>query len=159
MDLWLMNKWIKRYDTSCIRYGMRLRCDRDIDPEVRRACKEFCKWLRLKYEFPVRIPIYLKNSAMIRAMDGEMVSATFFGPYDKYQEPYIRVAVGDYQELLKKKQKDDILASYICSIAHELTHYYQWLNGVELTPIGEERQAGRYASLILKKYAETRKHP
>lgn len=159
MDLWLMNKWIKRYDTSCIRYGMRLRCDRDIDPEVRRACKEFFKWLRLKYEFPVRVPIYLKNSAMIRAMDGEMVSATFFGPYDKYQEPYIRVAVGDYQELLKKKQKDDILASYICSIAHESTHYYQWLNGVELTPIGEERQASRYASLILKKYAETRKHP
>lgn len=59
----------------------------------------------------------------------------------------------------EKRQKDDILASYICSIAHELTHYYQWLNGVELTPIGEERQASRYASLILKKYAETREHP
>ncbi len=159
MNLWLMNKWIKRYDTSRIRHGMRLRCDKNINPEVKRACKEFCKWLRTEYEFPVRIPIYLKNSSMIRAMDGEMVSATFFGPFDKYQEPYIRVAVGDYEELLEKKKKDNILASYICSIAHELTHYYQWINGVELTSIGEERQANRYANLILNEYAETREHP
>ena len=159
MNLWLMNKWIKRYDTSRIRHGMRLRCDKNINPEVKRAGKEFCKWLRTEYEFPVRIPIYLKNSSMIRAMDGEMVSATFFGPFDKYQEPYIRVAVGDYEELLEKKKKDNILASYICSIAHELTHYYQWINGVELTSIGEERQANRYANLILNEYAETREHP
>ena len=159
MNLWLMNKWIKRYDTSRIRHGMRLRCDKNINPEVKRACKEFCKWLRTEYEFPVRIPIYLKNSSMIRAMDGEMVSATFFGPFDKYQEPYIRVAVGDYEELLEKKKKDNILASYICSIAHELTHYYQWINGVELTSIGEERQANRHANLILNEYAETREHP
>ncbi len=78
---------------------MRLRCDKNIDPEVRRACIEFCKWLRSKYEFPMRVPIYLKDSVAIKAMDGEMVSATFLRPYDKYQEPYIRVAVGDYQKL------------------------------------------------------------
>lgn len=159
MDLWTAKKWIKRYDTARTRHGVRLRCDKNIDSEVRRTCKEFCRWLRLEYEFPVRVPIYLKASATISAMDGEQVSATFFGPYDKYQEPYIRVAVGDYQELLKKRGKDDALASYICSIAHELTHYFQWLNGIELTAIGEERQASRYASLILEKYAETREHP
>lgn len=159
MDLWTMKKWVQRYDTSCIRHGVRLRCDKEIDPEVRRACKEFCQWLRMEYEFPMRVPIYLKNSALIKAMDKEMVSATFFGPYDKYQEPYIRVAAGDYQELLKKRGKDNALASYLHSIAHELTHYFQWLNGIELTPIGTERQAGRYAGLILDKYAETREHP
>lgn len=154
-----MKNWVKRYDISRIRKGVRLRCDKDIDPEVRRACKEFCKWLRTEYEFPVRVPIYLKNSSRLKAMDGEMASATFFVPYDQYQEPYIRVAVGDYQELLKKRGKDNALAAYICSMAHELTHYFQWVNGIELTPIGEERQAVRYAGLILDKYAETREHP
>lgn len=60
---------------------------------------------------------------------------------------------------MKKRGKDNALVSYLHSIAHELTHYFQWLNGIELTPIGTERQAVRYAGLILDKYAETREHP
>ncbi len=85
MDLWIMRKWEKRYDISCIRHGVRLRCDKNIDPEVRRACIEFCKWLRSKYEFSMRVPIYLKDSVTIKAMDGEMVSATFQKKNFKYR--------------------------------------------------------------------------
>lgn len=61
-------------------------------------------------------------------MTGNWFLLLFFGPYDIYVEPYIRVAVGDYKELLKTEQKDDVLAGYLCSIAHELTHYFQWIN-------------------------------
>lgn len=51
------------------------------------------------------------------------------------------------------------LAATLSTIAHELTHYFQWINSLQLTPIGEERQAARYAGYILDEYAETREHP
>jgi hypothetical protein len=43
-------------------------------------------------------------------------------------------------------------------MAHELTHYFQWLNQLDLTLIGEERQAKRYAHLIVEDYADTKEH-
>ena len=92
-------------------------------------------------------------------MDGELVSATCFQPYNKKEEPYIRVSTGDYPELLRKSGKNNALAAILCSIAHELTHYFQWINGIELTEIGRERQATAYGKIIIREYSETRAHP
>lgn len=39
-------------------------------------------------------------------------------------------------------------------MAHELTHYFQWINALKLTPIGRERQANAYARYITDEYAE-----
>lgn len=41
---------------------------------------------------------------------------------------------------------------------HELTHYFQWVNSLNLTPIGQERQATKYARYIMDEYAATREH-
>ena len=54
---------------------------------------------------------------------------------------------------------DNALAAILGSIAHELTHYFQWVNGLQLTNTGEERQAKRNKRFVLDKYAETREHP
>lgn len=159
MNVWKLNTWKKIYKTANVRCGLRLRCEKNVDPEVKRACKEFCKWLRKEYKFPIRVVIYLKEKCTVKAMDGEEVSAIFFRPDDKYVEPYIKVSTGDYIESVNECGKDNTLAGYLHSIAHELTHYYQWINDLELTLIGEERQAYRYADKILEDYAETREHP
>ena len=45
------------------------------------------------------------------------------------------------------------------SVAHELTHYFQWVNGLELTAIGEERQAAYYADIIIDEYMDVYYHP
>ncbi|MED4002555.1 hypothetical protein [Priestia aryabhattai] len=84
-----------------------------------------------------------------------MVSATFFAPYDKQEEPYIRIATGDYMELLHELGKDDALASILNSIAHELGHYYQWIDDDEL----EEESAEGTADYIMGLYSDTRDHP
>ena len=73
--------------------------------------------------------------------------------------PYIRIAVGYYQEQTQKRGVDNTLATILWNIAHELTHYFQWINNLELTPMGEERQATNHANRILDEYAETRDHP
>ena len=57
------------------------------------------------------------------------------------------------------KVKRQINPAILLTIAHELTHYFQWINALKLTPIGQERQATKYARYILDEYAETREHP
>lgn len=63
-------------------------------------------------------------------------------------EPYIKVATGSYAELCRSDGKDDALAA----ILYTLTHYFQWLNQLELTPAGAERQANRCAGEIVAWY-------
>ena len=85
---------------------------------------------------------------------------TFWSMYDDYNiEPHIRVAAGDYTDLCHKWGKDSALTAILSTIVHELTHYFQWINALKLTPIGQERQATNYARYILDEYAETREHP
>ena len=161
MHIWTMTKWQKiyiKYDPDR-RRGLRLRFDKMVNTEVRRACKEFCIWLRKEYVFPKRIVIYVKASTNIKARDGEMVSATILLPYDKDAEPYIKISTGDYEEMKEKYGKDDALARIIRSFAHELTHYFQWINNLKLTDVGEERQANAYSNFILDEYSDTRQHP
>ena len=151
--------WKDIYDDKNVRSGLRLKCDKGINCEVRRACKEFFKWLRTKYYFPIRVPVYLKCRSKITSIDGDTAFGTFFAPDDYLVEPYIRIATGDYNELLKERGQDDALAAILHTVSHELAHYFQWINRIQLTETGYERQANYYATLLLDEYAETRSHP
>lgn len=161
MNIWTIEKWKDKYNVSnsSIRTGLRLRFDKNVDDEVKRSCKEFCAWIRKKYFFPIRVPVYVKSSPKIKSIDGELVFGTFFEPECIYKEPYIRIAAGDYFDLIQKGGKDNALAAILATIAHELTHYFQWINDIKLTDIGRERQANAYTRYILNKYSETRDHP
>jgi len=161
MHIWTINKWEKFYDVTKKGYrtGVRLKFDKNVDDEVRRACKEFVAWLRTMYFFPIRVPIYIKHLEKIKALDGEYVVATCFLPSDRFAEPYIRVTAGDYYLMKEKNGQDNALAAILGSIIHELTHYFQWVNDLQLTEIGTERQAKNYVKIILSEYAETREHP
>lgn len=118
-----------------------------------------CLLVKKRYEFPVRVPVYFKASKEIMSSDGRIASALFFWPYDRKEEPYIKVAVGDYQEMLRERGKDNALAAILHSIAHELSHYYQWLKKYEYNEKRMERQAKYYAKELIYDYAETREHP
>lgn len=123
MHIWTLEIWKKYYNPydEIIRNGLRIRFDKMLTLRLNALVKEFCKWLRSEYYFPIRVLIYVMSLEQIKALDGEMVSATFFRPYKREQEPYIRIAVGDYPKLLKKSA-DDALAISLSSIVHELTH-------------------------------------
>lgn len=91
----------------------------------------------------------------MRTRAGLHGSASFFGPYNRAQEPYIRIATGDYLRLRKARGRDNALAAYICSLSHEVIHYQQWLAGVAF----DERAASRGASRWLRRYSATVEHP
>ena len=141
------------------RSGMRMRFDTDVHPSVKNSCKAFGKWLRTEYYFPIRVPIYVKSARTLRTKDGDYAVGCFFEPSDYVTEPYIRIATGDYTTLVRARGYDNAMTAILLSIAHELTHYFQWINGIHLTQIGYERQATMYSKYILDEYSETRAHP
>ena len=110
--------------------------------------------MRREFDFPIRVVAYIRSTEHIKAMDGDLVSGTFCWPYDRTEEPYIRVAAGDFHKLVEKWGKDNAFTAMLQRLAHELSHYYQWLNDLKLTPIGEERQANSYEYAIVYEYAE-----
>ena len=160
MHIWTIKDWKKNLqDGIPRRTGLRFRYDREVHPEVKRACSQFAIWLRTQYYFPLRVVVYVKGTRTIRTHDGDRVVGSFFEPFSYLDEPYIRIATGDYEELKSDLGNDNALASILLSLAHELTHYYQWINNIQLTSIGRERQATRYARYIMDEYALTREHP
>ncbi|WP_409292707.1 hypothetical protein [Peribacillus sp. SCS-37] len=139
-----------------VRRGLRIRCDEGLEPEIRRACLEFASWLRNEFEFPIRVVVYIKKDDQIKnTTTKELVSGTFFAPFDKKGEPYIRVAAGDYNRVLKAAGRDEALAVILGTIAHELGHYYQWVDGKDLNEEGAENNS----EYLLDLYSQTRDHP
>lgn len=108
------------------REGLRIRGSRG-RPEVRDAYVRFARWLRSRFEFPIRCPVYLSPRHRVRAVDGDEVVAQFFVPHDPREEPYIQAATGDYEELRCEHGKYDCLALFLETLAHEIAHYQQWL--------------------------------
>lgn len=134
------------------RKGLRIRCERGVHPEVRAVCLKFGKWLRKNIDFPIRVVVYLKKDYQIKnRTTGELVTATFFAPYDKNVEPFIRIATGDYEELIQERGKVDALYSMLDSIAHELIHYEQWLEDRKM----DEDEAEEKGYELVDRYSET----
>lgn len=107
------------------RRGLRLKF-RNVDPEVKSAIKNYAVWLRGRFQFPMRVPAYVSGRRQVMTFDGERVSASFFAPYDRDVEPFIRLATGDYPELIAEFGEFSVKAMILCSLTHEVLHYEQW---------------------------------
>jgi hypothetical protein len=133
------------------RSGLRIRCDQEIYPLVKKACINFAFWLRLNMEFPIRVVVYIKKDYQIKTMHTkELVYSTFLGPYDKSLEPYIRVASGDYQELTSERGEENAIAAILISVARQIIHYQQWIEDREFN----EQEAEEEAEKLVDDYYE-----
>jgi hypothetical protein len=88
-------------------------------------------------------------------MHGEYVSASFFAPWKRDEEPFIRVATGDYPTVKAARGRDNALAAFLQSFAHEVVHYQQWVS----TGMTTERGVVVRAKRMLEMYASTVDHP
>lgn len=75
-----------------------------------------------------------------------------FAPYDHSLEPYVRIAVGDYISLVEKRGEMNAAYTLLECLAHELTHYYQWLAEWEMNNVLEEKQARYCARQVVRRY-------
>ena len=151
--VWVLCNWKNNPElTIDRRTGLRLRIDKEVNPHLRMACLDFSRWLRREYLFPVRVRVYIKSDRRIRAKDGDSVCGTFWRPDNYLEEPYARIATGDYVDLCEMHGEDNAVIEILLCVAHELTHYFQWINNLELTSRGEERQATRNSYLVVYNY-------
>lgn len=117
---------------------------------MRRCLQRYARWLREYVNFPVRVPVYLSPRKELKSRNGGTASATCFLPFDHREEPYIRIATGDYRELLRERGRDNALAAYLGSLSHEVVHYRQWIERKPLT----ERGVIAKASAMVDDYAK-----
>ena len=157
MNPWKNKNWMIFYSSVMLqRSGLRLHFCGEYCKILKLFLLDFGKWLRQEYEFPIRVNVYFKSQPYIKAFDGDQVSATFWGSFDRKREPYIKIAVGDFYALVEKSNVFSALCNTAASLAHELTHYYQWINDFQLSEIQEERQSRYYSKKIVYRYLEER---
>lgn len=152
MDLWELNKFSDEYKGNKVRHGLRCRYSTGIDEGLKQIIMNFAEWIRDRFSFPMRVVVYFKAEEHIIARDKEKVDGIFCGPYDPMLEPYIKIACGKYSDSLNQKEAAFEITSILTSLAHEITHYYQWLNRLELSYRREEYQATWYSHRIVDEY-------
>lgn len=140
--------------------GIRLRFYKGVNDEVRKSCIDFCKWLRTLYWFPMRCNIYIFSHKNFKSAAGKKCTAKFKFFNDENEcvvyNPIIWVATGSYENEIKKREKKYVLFDYLGSIAHELTHYYQWyfkeIDDENKTERSLEYMATRWKNYLLEEY-------
>jgi len=99
--------------------------------------------------------VYLLPGKTFFTTESEAACSSFFAPWDRSEEPYIRIATGDYPELRRERGRDNALAAILLSLALQVIHYQQWVKTGDL----HKRGVNRKALIVLDRYAETRDHP
>ena len=109
------------------RTGLRVVTRIGVHNDVRRAVLKFASWIRLRYEFPIRLTIYLSGKEHICLSSGECGSSLFLEPFNKTDEPHITIAAGDYASLLKEcGNRDDALCATVNSAVLHILNYQNW---------------------------------
>lgn len=134
------------------RIGIRLKASRG-HPEVAAAVRAFLVWIRRHVEFPIRVPVYLLKSETVPGKP--TASASIFLPWNRKEEPYMRIPTGDYAATRRTRGRDNALAGVLTSLAHEIIHYRQW---VETGESWEEGVNDR-ADAIVWRYSKHAERP
>jgi hypothetical protein len=53
-------------DLQYLRSGLRVKCEKDVNPSVSRTCLCLAVWLRTYMEFPIRVVVYLKTDYQLK---------------------------------------------------------------------------------------------
>ena len=132
--------------------GVYLHFAKGIDCELKQKIMAFCRWMRRNYVFPIKLEIFISDDPyIVNSQTGEKVSATIFLPNDK-SSSLARVSTGNYLKDIEKIDQFSADCNVLASIAHEVTHYFQWLR--DESPELSERQAQSKAKRIVYKYVD-----
>ncbi|SFS64009.1 HEAT repeat domain-containing protein [Marininema halotolerans] len=127
------------------REGIYTRSYPEVQAQFRIPFQLFAKWIRKKRSFPIRVVVYLYKEDWIINRSGEEVAGLFFAPYDKNEEPYIKVATGDFNSIDSDCEEGMGIYAYLQVFAHEVVHYEQWLHD---HPFDEEEADSKSEKMV-----------
>lgn len=137
-------------NTLSNKVGIRFYIDENVDLEIKLACKEFAKWLKINITFNTLIKVHISKEYQVITRRKERVSGIFGTPSYKNKYPYIKVATGDFQELKEENGKYNALMSTLNTFAHEIIHYKQW---IENRPF-REKEAKKESTKLVESFSE-----
>ena len=112
-----------------------------------------------EFQFPVKVSVFSRQMIVLKPQMVNVFLLFLLNHTERADTHIFTIAVGSYAEHKDKVGRDAALGGILRSAAHELTHYYQWLNDVRLTGRGYEIQARYYADVVIDWYATTCEHP
>ena len=127
-----MNLWQEFYiqnQKNVENAGISFHYEKGIDEKLKNKYINFATWLRKTYIFPVRLNVYVLNTEKVSLKNGNLVYGKFCW-YPK-KTPNIKIPSKISMPLLEEFSIDEIYDSILSSLVHELTHYYQWVKGIE----------------------------
>jgi tetratricopeptide (TPR) repeat protein len=132
--------------------GITIRCSREVDTKIRDICVEFTGWIRKNIALPIKVTIYVRKNYKSRISENDIFKASFFAPYLKSDNPFIRVDVENHK--IENSDEESTILSILESIAHEIVHYVQWIEGL---PFSED-EAERKSKKLVRKFLKEREY-
>jgi hypothetical protein len=146
---WIEKQFKKEYINSAKNSGVRCKFSIDFNESARKEIENFIKFIRINYYFPIRLNIsFFEKTHFVSDVDGHKYYGIFYdGDSAKKAYPKIHIA--------GKLTKGNPIYEILLSIAHEITHYYQWyfLEDIKRTDRSLEIEANKWAKYILHSYS------
>ena len=148
MIFWIEKQFKNEYISSAKERGIRCVFPRSYDDATKNEIVQFIKFIRSNYYFPIQVKIYFRDMPhFVNQADGHRYYGVFYdGDADKKTYPRIDIA--------GKQTQNNTIEDILFSIAHELTHYYQWyfLEDETRTYRSLEIEANKWTRFILHTY-------
>lgn len=145
--MWILKEEKYLYNDSKVQ-GLRLHFCEGVQLNNKETCKAFCHWLQKKFFFPIRCNIIFSPLKKFKRKTKGGCYGVFFSnkeyAFKRYPQIYIATNF---------KSKEDEYSCLI-TIAHELTHYYQWYfyEDEKSTERSLEIMANKWARYIVWEY-------
>jgi len=125
--MWIERK-NKQYYLDSKKKGLRVRYSTITlpDPNLKMIISSFINRLTTQYFFPIRCNVIIKPSPYFISRDEKKIRS--YGDFYYYEDsidktPFIWIASGKYYTSKNKRRN---IENILFTIAHELTHYFQW---------------------------------
>ena len=148
MIFWIEKQFKNEYIDSATKSGIRCVFPKDYDETTKNEIVQFMKFIRANYYFPIMVKMIFYNTAhFVHPFDGHRYYGVFFAG-DEHKHTYSSIHIAG------KKNEKFFITDILFTIAHELTHYYQWyfLEDDKRTDRSLEIEANKWSRYILHTY-------
>ncbi|MBQ4098502.1 MAG: hypothetical protein IJC87_00060 [Clostridia bacterium] len=152
MISWVEKEYKNNYKDSAKASGIRYKYytyGEDFDKSTVEDIRKFISFLRKNYYFPIRLNILFCNTrAFCHHIDNHTYYGAFYNMDDEKRKVYPRISIA------ARVAKNNSLEEIFFTLAHEITHYYQWyfLEDKKRTNRSLEIEANKWANYILGLY-------
>ena len=152
MISWIDKEYKSYYKDSAKASGIRYKYynyGEDFDKSTIEDIRKFIIFLRKNYYFPIRLNILFCDTHSFKHYAD---NHTYFGAF--YSADYQKRKVYPRISIAARVTKNNSLKDVLFTLAHEITHYYQWyfLEDDKRTNRSLEIEANKWANYILDVY-------